>query len=434
MQASRFNIVSKLPNSEDFFVVNLLSGQADLLSPEEAAFLEKDMDHAPAAFHEKGYLAEPAEELLQYRLKYIDFIEKRDQEEVQVFFVPTYQCNFACSYCYQSDYPSPPEKLSAQVIDAFFSFLDTRLKGREKYITLFGGEPFLPGKSYKASLEYFFEGCAREQIELAVVTNGYHLNEYFDLLKKVSVREIQITLDGLEKLHDSRRPHKGGLPSFRRIVENTDQALKRGYTVNLRVVADRENLSELPALARFAIEKGWTAMPGFKTQLGRNYELHYCQSARGKLFSRVELYQELFSLIKQHPEILEFHKPAFSVAKFLSENDSLPDPLFDSCPACKSEWALDYSGKVYSCTATVGKPGEELGTFFPELNLNEQAIAHWQERDTMHIAKCADCNLQLACGGGCGSVAKNQHGQLLAPDCRPVKELLEMGLELYFSK
>lgn len=434
MQASRFNIVSRLKDSRDFFVVNLLSGQADLLNSEEVSYLEKDFDKAPAEFFEKGYLVDPAEETRQYRLRYIDFIEKREQEEVQVFFVPTYQCNFDCSYCYQSEYPAPPENLSTEMVDTFFSFLETRLQGRKKYITLFGGEPFLSGKSYKASLKYFFDRCAESKIELAVVTNGYHLDEYFGMISKVRVREIQLTLDGLEKVHDSRRPRKGGLPSFKKIVENIDSCLALGYTVNLRAVVDRENMAELPALARFAIEKGWTGLPNFKTQLGRNYELHYCQEARSRLFSRLELYQELYGLIKQHPEILEFHKPAFSVAKFLSENDSLPDPLFDSCPACKSEWALDFSGKVYSCTATVGKPGEELGTFFPELKLNETAISAWQVRDTLHIEKCAECSVQLACGGGCGSVAKNQHGHLLSPDCRPVKELLEMGLDLYFSE
>jgi uncharacterized protein len=432
MQVSKFNIVSKLKNSSEFFIVNLLSGNADIISPEEVKFLEDNLHQAPKEFFVKGYLVNPAEELMQYRLKYIDFIEKREQEEVQVFFVPTYLCNFSCSYCYQSEYPVSPVELNPQIIEAFFNFLNTKLKDRKKYITLFGGEPFLSGKTYKDSLASFFELCTANDLELAVVTNGYNLDEYLELLSGVSVREIQVTLDGLQEVHNQRRPLKGGLPSFTRIIENIDRCLAMGFTVNLRVVADRQNMHELPALARFAIEKGWTKKPNFKTQLGRNYELHYCQSAQSKLFSRVELYQELYHLINNNPEILEFHKPAFSISKFLAENGTLPEPLFDSCPACKSEWALDYSGKVFSCTATVGKPGEELGTFYPEIKLDESTISAWQERDTLHIEKCASCNLQLACGGGCGSVAKNQHGALLTPDCRPVKELLELGIDLYF--
>jgi len=433
MQASRFNIISRIKDSPDYFVINILSGNADIISPGEARLLEGDSALTPNEFRQKGYIVDPVQEMLQYRLKYIDFIEKREQEEVQVFFVPTYQCNFSCSYCYQSEYPESPASLSSKVTDAFFNFLETRLKGRKKYITLFGGEPFLGGKSYKDSLAYFIERCATSDIEIAAVTNGYHLDEYFEMLSAARVREIQLTLDGPEQMHNLRRPHKGGMPTFKRIVENLEKCLALGYSVNLRVVVDRENINELPALARFAIERGWTSNPNFKTQLGRNYELHYCQSAKGKLFTRLELYQELHQLIKIHPEILEFHKPAFSVSKFLAENGSLPEPLFDSCPACKSEWALDFSGKVYSCTATVGKPGEEIGTFFPEIQLDDKSISFWQERDTLHIEKCAACNLQLACGGGCGSVAKNQFGNLLAPDCRPVKELLELGMDLYLN-
>jgi uncharacterized protein len=79
----------------------------------------------------------------------------------------------------------------------------------------------------------------------------------------------------------------------------------------------------------------------------------------------------------------------------------------------------------------VGKDGEELGTFFPSVSLDEERVAAWEERDVTAIAECRGCNLQLACGGGCGAVAKNRTGRLATSDCRPVRELLEMGLSLY---
>jgi uncharacterized protein len=187
----------------------------------------------------------------------------------------------------------------------------------------------------------------------------------------------------------------------------------------------------LPLLADFAKEKGWTRLPHFKTQLGRNYELHYCQSQQSRLYSRIELYRDLYELIRKHPVIMEFHKPAFSVSKFLFENGELPDPLFDSCPGCKTEWAFDFTGKIYSCTATVGKPGEDLGTFYPEIQLDNSKVMQWQQRDVLSIGSCTTCNLRLACGGGCASVAFNRDNDLNAPDCRPVKELLELGMGLY---
>ncbi|MCH5374686.1 MAG: SPASM domain-containing protein [Planctomycetes bacterium] len=184
--------------------------------------------------------------------------------------------------------------------------------------------------------------------------------------------------------------------------------------------------------ARFAMDKHWTSNPLFKTQLGRNYELHHCQLNSDKLYSRIGLYEDIYQLISVHPEILEFHKPAFSISKFLFDEGNLPEPLFDSCPGTKTEWAFDYTGKIYSCTATVGKEGEELGTFYPELRLNEEIIEEWETRDILSIKECRNCNLSLACGGGCASVAKNQTGKLHSPDCRPIKELLELGIATYF--
>ena len=69
------------------------------------------------------------------------------------------------------------------------------------------------------------------------------------------------------------------------------------------MVVDKENIDNLPDLAQFAIEKGWTKSPYFKTQIGRNYELHHCQSAPEKLFDRISLYENIYELTKKHPHI-----------------------------------------------------------------------------------------------------------------------------------
>jgi uncharacterized protein len=172
----------------------------------------------------------------------------------------------------------------------------------------------------------------------------------------------------------------------------------------------------------------------FKTQIGRNYELHHCQSTPEQLFTRISLFEKIFQLTEEHPHILEFYRPSYSVAKYLKDNGKLPDPLFDACPACKSEWAFDFTGRIYSCTATVGKEGEMLGTFYPEITKNNALIQEWTSRDVTNIDECKECSLQLACGGGCGSVAKNNHGTVLSPDCRPVKELLEIGFAAWFKE
>ncbi len=436
---SRHNIFSQIQGSGNFFIVNPLTGNADILSAEEGRQLSDFLNSGNASLDfmdemvSKGYfMSEEAEKQL-YRSKYLDFLDARDQDEVQIFFVPNYSCNFACTYCYQDEYANPDKSLSREIVDAFFRYVQTEFAGRKKYITIFGGEPLLNSPKQRDLMDYLVEKSNLAGLELCVVTNGFFLEEYVDILLKGRIREVQVTLDGTAAVHDKRRFLKGGGPTFDKIVKGIDACLASLIPVNLRMVADRENINDLPDLARFAIDRGWTGNPLFKTQLGRNYELHHCQSASDKLFSRVSLYETIFALTQEHPYILDFYKPAYSISKFLAENGTLPDPLFDGCPACKTEWAFDYTGHIFPCTATVGKSDESLGTFYPEVTRNSTLIDEWESRDVTAIRGCDGCNLQLACGGGCGSVAKNRTGKICTTDCRPVKELLELGFASYLN-
>jgi uncharacterized protein len=440
MRYSKYNIFSKIRDSENYFITNLLTGNADILDVADVSRLDnirKGVAGQDPEFEkelsEKGYLIGEADEAKLYRTRYLDFIDSRDKEEIQIFFVTNYSCNFACTYCYQDQYNNPHLELNNEIIDAFFSYVQNEFAGRKKYITIFGGEPLLTGKRQKDLIGYILRKSVESELGISFVTNGYSLAEYSEILKTGNIREVQVTLDGTEATHNSRRFLKGGDGTFSKIVSGIDSCLKNGIDINLRMVADKENINNLPELAQFAIDKGWTKSRFFKTQIGRNYELHHCQSSADKLFDRVSLFETVYELTKIHPQIAEFYKPAYSVAKFLSENGELPDPLFDACPACKTEWAFDYTGQIYSCTATVGKSDESLGTFYPHVTRNSSIIDEWERRDVTSIPECRECSVQLACGGGCGSVAKNRTGKICSSDCRPVMELLELGFAAYIE-
>jgi len=434
MYFSRHNIFSKIKDSDSYYLVNLLTGNADILEAEKGAEILAGNYSNVEEYLEKGYLADEQAEKKLYIEKYLEFTETRDSDELQMFFVLWYSCNFDCSYCYQVGYDNEAKTASKEIIDSFFSYVKKEFSDRKKYITLFGGEPLLTGNKNKEIVKYFLEQAESNNIDIAIVTNGYALTEYMDILKSKRIREIQITLDGADEIHNQRRPLRGGNPTFYKIVEGIDLALANNLTINLRVVIDKENIYGLVELARYAIKKGWTKNPLFKTQLGRNYELHYCQSGNSRLFSRLEFYETLYNLIKQYPEIVEFHRPAFSITKFLYENGELPSPLFDSCPGTKTEWAFEYTGNIYSCTATVGKPGSSLGTFYPEIKLEKEKVMEWEERDVTTISECKDCSLQLACGGGCAAVASNKTGKIQSPDCRPIKEVIGLGMSYFYNE
>jgi uncharacterized protein len=441
MNYSRYNIFSKIRKSENYFILNLLTGNADILSPEEAAktaLLQKGSEVRDEDFINeltlKGYISDEDLEKSLYRRKYLDFIDSRDNEEIQLFFITNYSCNFACSYCYQDQYNNPKQELSTELIDSFFQYINSEFAGKKKYITVFGGEPLLNSDKQKKLISQFISKANESELDVCFVTNGYTLEEYIPILRTGRIREIQVTLDGTETVHNKRRFLKSGDGTFKNITSGIDSCLANNINVNLRMVIDKENIEDLPGLSKFAIDRGWTKSLYFKTQLGRNYELHHCQSANDKLYTRISMYERIYELVGEYPYITEFYKPAYSVAKFISENGTLPDPLFDSCPACKTEWAFDYTGTIYPCTATVGKSDEVIGTFYPVITRKSEIIREWERRDVTSIEKCTECSNQLACGGGCGSVAKNNNGTICSADCRPVKELLELGFSAYLSE
>lgn len=431
MIPSKHNILTQVAGSSEWLLVNLLSSQADLLDAETAARFQRG-DYADRdALVAKGYLVDPVEEARRYAEAKAKFAEGQKDDEVQLFFVASYACNFGCSYCFQDEYAPQQTHDTEQVIDAFFSYVDDTFAGRRKYVTLFGGEPLLDTPKARRVVEKLLEGTKARGLDLAIITNGFFLEKYVPLLKTGRVREVQVTLDGAREMHDKRRSLKGGGKTFDPVVAGIDAALAAGLTVNLRAVLDKENLADFGHLAHFAIDRGWTEQPNFKTQVGRNYELHHCQTNNTRLYTRLSLWEDMYRLIEKDPEILRFYRPAYSVARFLFDEGQLPEPLFDSCPATKTEWAFDATGSIYPCTANVGKAGEELGTFFPTRTLQAATVADWSGRDVTTIEGCASCANQLACGGGCGAVSKSWKGTIRASDCRPVKELLSLGCSLY---
>ena len=236
MKYSRYNIFSKIRDSENYFIVNLLSGNADILDSSDAEKIEvvrKGEDIKNKKFlgelAEKGYITDESEERREYRRKYLDFIDSREKDEIQIFFVTNYSCNFACTYCYQDQYNNPVNELNKEIVDAFFSYINKEFASRRKYITIFGGEPLLNSPRQKDLINYIISRSVESDLSLCFVTNGYYLEEYIPLLRKGKIREIQVTLDGTESIHNNRRFLKGGGATFDKIVKGIDACLNEQY-------------------------------------------------------------------------------------------------------------------------------------------------------------------------------------------------------------
>jgi uncharacterized protein len=445
MQLSRHAILADVPGRDEVLLVQPLSGQAALLPRASADALRALPGGAlpaslpPVTLREAGFVVETAAEdeaLLEGALA--TWRAEVANTQTQLVVVPSFGCNLACTYCYQELFdPASAGLIAPEAIEAFFAYVDRHHLGGavRPYLTLFGGEPLRDTPAHRDRIGRFLEGAAARKMKVAAVTNGHDLEALAPLLRGGTVKEVQVTLDGPRALHDARRPHKDGRGTFDRIVAGVDVLVAAGVPVNLRVVADKENLPHLPELAAFAAARGWLDLPAgkLKTQIGRNYELFGCASRQdaGALFDRVELWARYVELCEAHPVLRRFHAPRFHGLSHLAATGELPPANFDACPATKTEWAFSPDGGVFGCTATVGHPAHRLGSYFPEEARNDQAIARWSGRSTLSVPACQGCALAPVCGGGCGAVAWNRTGTPQETDCRPVRELYGLGARFH---
>ena len=130
-------------------------------------------------------------------------------------------CNFDCPYCFESKHPS---LLKPEVAEALVEILEDSLPSiNQMNVTWMGGEP-LVGKKQLFELSKLFMALCKDhdkQYAASIITNGWYLDaETAKELTAHNVRRAQVTIDGPPDIHNLKRPHRNGGPTFDRIMEN----------------------------------------------------------------------------------------------------------------------------------------------------------------------------------------------------------------------
>lgn len=120
-------------------------------------------------------------------------------------FYPTDRCNLKCSMCFER-LRKPRHEM--QLSD--WQMIIDQVKKFRPRIHISGGEPFL--YPYIMNLITFIK---RENLFLAVTTNGTFLSEYANDIVISGVNRLHISIDGPEKIHDRIRRVPG---TFNRIM------------------------------------------------------------------------------------------------------------------------------------------------------------------------------------------------------------------------
>lgn len=148
------------------------------------------------------------------------FLTRYQDEQLHLIILPTEQCNFRCTYCYESFIRG---EMPQEIRDGIKRYVAGQEGLKTLNISWFGGEPLLAKNVVLELSKFFNKYCIEHDIKLnaSATTNGYFLTpDLVDQLIPLGVRQFQLTLDGIEEEHDQRRVLQEGGGTFNVILQN----------------------------------------------------------------------------------------------------------------------------------------------------------------------------------------------------------------------
>lgn len=452
VRSSSYNIYVKLIEDDAYLIIQGYTGAIDKVNGAVYRYLQSDGRGGPKSappcgsissstvkhLEARGYLTERSlDEEREHVRRTAEIIHKNNLKGAGFTFAPTFSCQLRCTYCYEAHVSHREDEKSLAVMKsehvrsayaAMDEIVERLCKRPPKEITLYGGEPLM-ARNHDIVEEIVAEGV-RRNLRFKAITNGFDLVEYEDLLGEGKIHFLQITLDGPEEIHNSRRFARNGLPTFRDICKGIQLALDKGCTVALRTNIDRSNLEGLAELNQFYSDMGWS----------RNKKFHpYGYTTYGQFKENLLEPMELLEASKGQISQLEGQrliKTNFGIDhcfNTLLRSRTIPLLRPTYCRSNAGGYIFGPDGHIYTCWDEVGLEEGRIGSYMPDLVWNEERSREWLSRSIASIPECLDCPYGLICGGGCARRAKNAYGSMQKPYCYQFQELFQYLVPIIYQ-
>jgi len=425
LRRSRYTVTIPL-SGDEYLLVNtftgaMISGTKDFLKAYEADALENCSEELVSTLFSSGFVTEltPREEM-QYAFENLESIRRIYRDHTLFILILTYQCNMRCSYCFQSRLFERhnqwlDQTMTADQVDAAFAAIETLNPDTKMPIHLFGGEPLMY-QNYDL-VQYILEKGESLGKSFLVVTNGLEADKFLPLLSTSNIASLQVTLDGIQEIHDSRKKKADGTGSFQEILSSIEQLAEAGLHVFVRVTFDHHTVRTLPAFMEVTTERGWHTHKTLSVYLSPVY--HHTEGGCFNFVCNLEM-GDLEFLAENEATKNAFWQGLEPLKKKLGFKD-LWFPQISYCRHNPSQTWFDPFGDIYLCTDSLGDSEHAVGTYYPALCFNEQYYA-WKKRTIFDMKSCHYCKYAPICGGGCGHYAFHEKGGLQKPDCSFVKQ------------
>lgn len=335
-------------------------------------------------------------------------------------FVLTYDCNFACPYCYEGEIEHKPSNvLTKEMVDRVFMLYN----GSLEEIALYGGEPLLP--KTRDIIEYIVSKAPNAIYSLT--TNGFYVMEFRDLLSRIKINNIMITLDGSKERHNRTRILKEnkGEGTYEKIISGINWLLSNNICVKIRMNISDTNKDDCLNLREEFISKYSKQFSDgiLKFELQPIFQLN---SAK-----RDELNEELVYNLYQKDRSGYYNTMAISVTPILDvfvkrNRKFIPRYAFCDAEGCRRFY--DSEGDIYSCILALKNKKASIGTYYPEIKFKQNSMLR---RNIESVNECKGCKFRFLCGGGCANAIIDEYGDVMKPNCSILNEVYNVLPKLF---
>jgi len=340
------------------------------------------------------------------------------------FFVQfhlTERCNLACRHCYQS---GPVSEMNYEEVCGAVADVKTAIEGWAKdyemdvspSLHFTGGEPLLRQDLF--SILRYAWGCG---FSISLMSNGTMIDRLVaEQLKAAEVADVQISLDGLESVHDSLR----GRGAFQRALGGITSLIDEGVETNINLTVSRINMNQAGQLVALAEELGVSGIAFSRL----------VPSGRGKLLADQVLttqevaafYNDLRQYRNKTEVVVTSRDPLAAIADLDGDIPQTDLPM-GGCAAGMFGVTITADGTVMPCRRMDLSIGNIKTDRFRDLWADSPVL--WQLRTrTDYHGGCEKCRYWPVCRG-CRAIAlafarANGSEDYLGPDpqcphCRP---------------
>lgn len=348
-----------------------------------------------------------------------------------ITLIPTYKCNMKCNYCYEDSLTtnqntmkySDINRITKDVIKIYQDGNYTKIE-----FILLGGEPLT-----EPNLKWFYAFFSNFKpygidYKISCISNGLEIRRNLKLINKIGLTNIQLTLDGLDNVHNKRKKSKiKDLNPFHEVIFSVDELLKNRVNVNLRINIDLENIYHILEINNLINNKKWNKFDNFNCYI---YPItHSSKIKNDEYLSETEILEKVLDqlkTIKGETSIkLDFHGISF-IDDLI--NNEIFIPMNQFCSSCSSQFVFDSNGKIYTCWWGSGISDFIVGNF-KNHTIDTDKIKIWNNHDVNNIEKCINCKYKYICGTGCVYKSYTFNGTLNSGYCSNFYE----NIKLYLS-